>query len=225
MNFRTAVASLLFAFPLSAHAQFEGVVETRNLSVDELGVPQRFTITMWIKRDRIRVHTGAVGSTPSTTMIYRTDRKIIWMINEEDRTYFEIMRDPAQGGGKASRNVDRGVSPDIKKTGKTKKILGYPCEQVVIRRESVETEIWGSTSLPVLTATTAKVLGPSDDDPNSDAIKELTSLGLYSLASTTKINGSIVETQETTRIDERPIDDKLFELPAGYRKVDIGSTN
>ena len=31
-----------------AQAQFEGVVETRNLTTDATGAVQQFTITMWI---------------------------------------------------------------------------------------------------------------------------------------------------------------------------------
>ncbi len=54
--------------------QFEGIVESKNMTVDETGRPQRYTITMWVKADRIRTVSSPSGSMPGSTMIYRKDR-------------------------------------------------------------------------------------------------------------------------------------------------------
>lgn len=202
-------------------AQFEGIVETRNLTTDEEGKPQQFKITMWIKSDRVRVQTTAFGSSPASTMIYRSDRKVTWMLNEDERTYFEILRKtqpspehPSSGGG---------PHPSISRTGKTRKILGYPCEQVLVKREDEETEIWGTKALPLLGATIRKVLGEPETGAPGGWQEELDALGFFALSASTRIEGAQVEQQETTKIEKREVASGLFELPARYRKQDIGA--
>ncbi|MEK9136807.1 MAG: hypothetical protein AAB393_06760, partial [Bacteroidota bacterium] len=77
----------------SAQAQFEGTIESKNLTTDETGSPQQFTMTMYVKNGMVKIHNSAIGTSPSSTMIYRNDKKVVWMLNEEERTYFEIRQD------------------------------------------------------------------------------------------------------------------------------------
>ncbi len=197
-------------------AQFEGIVETRNLTTDELGSMQQFTTIMWIKKDRIRIQNAAFGNTPATTMIYRNDRHIIWMLNEADKTYFEMLQEekpPDPGSGREPGLQDK---PSIRKTGRTKKILGYVCEQVRLTRSEGETEIWGTKQLADLEATTSRVLGESGAE-GGGWMEEVAVLGLYPLASSTRIEGKIVESQETTRIEVKDLASELFDLPPNFR--------
>jgi hypothetical protein len=201
----------------SAGAQFEGIVESKNLTTDELGSLQQFTITMWIKKDRIRVQSSAFGNTPATTMIYRNDRHIIWMLNDEDKTYFEILQEEKPQGlrsGDESRLEDK---PTVRRTGRTKKILGYTCEQVLLTRGEGETEIWGTKQLSELEATTSRILGESDADAGG-WMDEVARLGLYALVSSTRIEGKIIESQQTTRIEVKNLSSDLFDIPPGFRK-------
>jgi hypothetical protein len=200
-----------------AGAQFEGIVETRNLTTDETGKLQQFTMTMWISKDRIRIQNSAFGNTPATTMIYRNDRHTIWMLNEEDKTYFEILQEDKPSGtnsGEESRLEDK---PTVRRTGSTRKILGYTCEEVLLVQGEGQTEIWGTKKLSDLTATTSRVLGQSDAEAGG-WMDEITRLGLYPLASSTRIEGKVVESQETTMIELKSLSSELFDLPAGYRK-------
>ena len=129
----------------STMAQFEGIIESRNTTIDEAGQLQEFTMTMYIGPNMAMIRTSPFGSSPGSTMIYRGDMKVMWMLNEEDHTYFEIGHDeepdrmfvPSDGSGK----------PDIKKTGKSKQVLGYKCDQIVIRESDRETEMWATKSL------------------------------------------------------------------------------
>jgi len=201
----------------SAGAQFEGIIESKNLTTDELGSLRQFTITMWIKKDRIRVQSSAFGSTPATTMIYRNDRHIIWMLNDEDKTYFEILQEEKPQGlrsGEESRLEDK---PTVRRTGRTKKILGYSCEQVLLTRGEGETEIWGTKQLSELEATTSRILGQSDAEAGG-WMDEVARLGLYALVSSTRIKGKIIESQETTRIEVKNLSSDLFDIPPGFRK-------
>lgn len=212
-----AVMLLIVLWFCPAGAQFEGIVETRNQTTDELGNLQQFTMTMWIKKDRIRVQNGGFGTTPATTMIYRNDRHIIWMLNEEDKTYFEILQEEKpQGLGSAFED-----KPTVRRTGRTKKVLGYSCEQVLLTQPDGETEIWGTKQLSDLEATTSRVLGQSGAE-GGGWMDEVARLGLYPLVSTTRIEGKIVESQQTTGIEVKNLDPGLFDLPPGYRKQAMG---
>src|SRR5512142_1154309 len=102
-RFLALLACGLTAVSLS-FAQFEGIVESKNLTTDETGAFRQFTLTMWIKKDRIRVQTSAFGSTPASTMIYRGDRLVTWMLNDDDQTYFEILKNP--------RSLNKGSLPE-----------------------------------------------------------------------------------------------------------------
>ncbi len=200
-------------------AQFEGIVESKNLTTDETGAFRHFTLTMWIKKDRIRVQTSAFGSTPASTMIYRGDRLVTWMLNDDDRTYFEILKNPKSQNKTGSGESASGTP--IKRTGKTKKILGFACEQILVAQDGQATEIWGTKGLPALVSTVRDILG-AEGDPEGGWQQELEALGLFPLSASTKVEGAVVESQETTKIEQREVQPALFELPAEYRKQDIG---
>jgi hypothetical protein len=218
---RNLLLALLLLAGGRALAQFEGVVESQNLTTDDEGKAIKFPITMWIKNDRIRVETGAIGSTPPTTMIYRSDRKIVWMLNDEERSYFEILQNaPGVGGGAEVRPPQPNVH--VSKTGKKRKILGYPCSQFIIRQGDQVTEIWGTRSLGDLLEVTSRILGVDEEGTESAWNEELRNLGMFTLAATTRVGGKVLEAQETTKIQSRTVDEEKFELPEGYKKQVIG---
>jgi hypothetical protein len=220
VRFRLIICVAVFCYGAPAAAQFEGVFETRNITTNETGSIEEFTMTMWIKPDRVKVSSGSADAAQGTTMIYRGDRGVIWMLNTEDRTYAEIEQQTAPeehsigGGGGEFR---------IRKTGKRQKILGYACEQVMITRANEQTELWGSKRLNKLQATLATVLGTDRAATPADWATQVDRMGLFPLRSTTKISGRIVEAQEVTRIQETVLAPDIFDLPAGYRKSDLDS--
>ncbi len=211
--------AVVFATP--TFAQFEGVVESQNLTTGDEGNLLKFTITMWIKNDRMRVETGPIGTTPATTMIYRRDRKIVWMLNDEERSFFEILQnDTGLPGDTVARATPSGES--LIKTGKKKKLLGYPCDLFVIRNHDQVTELWGTRSLAGLMETTSRVLGIETDEDVPSWNRELRRLGMYTLSVRTKVGGKVVEAQDISKIEQRTVDEERFELPEGYKKQVIG---
>jgi hypothetical protein len=207
---------LLGAEPLAA--QFEGVLETANVTTNDTGAVQEFTMTMWIKPDRIKVSSGSTGAAGGFTMIYRSDRRIIWMLNEDDRTYAEIEQQQDSVGDAPAAS---GGGFRIRRTGRNMKILGFPCEQILITRADEKTELWGSTRFKRLQETLARVLGTDRAGTPADWSAEVERMGLFPLRAATKISGHLVESQEVTRIQEMTLAPEIFELPAGYRKNDL----
>jgi hypothetical protein len=95
------IARIAFWLPLliagghmNANAQFEGVVESKNLTVDETDTPRTFSMIIWLGKGKMRVETGAIGTTPASTMIYRPDRGVFWILNVEEKTYIEVLQNP-----------------------------------------------------------------------------------------------------------------------------------
>jgi len=207
------VAFLLCSPP--ARAQFEGVVESRNITTDEMGNPQAFLMTMWVKDGMVRIHTIGEGI-PSTTMIYRNDRQVIWMLNDEEKIYFEINQkeEPQEIRPPQSTTEDR---HSVRRTGKTRKILGYNCEQLLITRGTERTELWGTKHLGKLSASLEKALG-EDAKVGESWTDEIRKMGLYPLKSSTRIDGNLVESQEVTRIKEEKLEDGLFIVPTEYSR-------
>jgi hypothetical protein len=214
---RVGIATIVaaFVFATRAYAQFEGIVESKNTTIDELGRPQEFVMTMWIKNGMVRIETRG-ASTPTSTMIYRTDLKKIWMLNEDEKSYFEILQ---EGKGEEVYSPRSGAGYSVKRTGKKRTIAGYECEQFIIKRETEETELWGTKKLGHLVSTLSAALGGDQMNAGEGAVAEVMKRGIYPLRSTTKVEGQLIESQEVTRIEAKTLDPSLFTLPADFKKM------
>jgi len=219
-----AVALMLLSVATAAlvAAQFEGIVESQNVTTDETGTQQTFTMTMFIRKDMVKIQSSAIGSSPPSTMIYRNDKRAVWMLNEEEKSYFEIPQDEkAEELPRPSKGRET-ESYKVSKTGKHRKILGYPCEQIFITRDDEKTEIWGTKSLSHLFKAISTVLGEEHTESADDWANKITKMGYFPLISTTKIEGSVAESQEVTRIEKKTLPVEFFDLPGGYRKQSVG---
>ncbi len=216
-----ALSFLVFACGLACgtlRAQFEGVIESRNTTMDDTGAVQHYVMTMWIKGTMARITSSATSTGPASTMIYRSDLRVIRMLNDDNKTYFEI----PQGKTKEDATAEAGQPAAVKRTGKTKKILGYRCEQFLIGQGEAETEIWGTKDLPGLSRSLARALGEERAGQGTAWNDELTRLGVFPLLATTRLEGKIMDSQEVLRIEKRPLPEDLFALPAGYKKQSVG---
>lgn len=211
----TAVVLAALVVAARTNAQFEGIIESKNVTTDQMGKPQQFVMTMWIKKDMVRIETSGLPM-PGSIMIYRTDQKRIYMVNPDEKSYFEISQDEkpqelyARGGSEAKYSV--------KRTGKTKTIAGYPCEQFIIKREDESTELWGTKKLPHVVSTLSKALGQDHVDVADGAVNEVMKMGIYPMSSATKVGGILIERQEVTKIETKSLDQSVFSIPAGYSK-------
>ena len=180
-----------------------------------MGKPQEYVMTMWIKKDMMRIETKGDASAGST-MLYRSDIRKIYMVNREEKTYFEISQDekPEElygAGGSAAKFTTR-------KTGKMKTIAGYPCEQFIIKRGNEATELWGTKKLSHLVKAMSKALGQEQAAVTEGAANELMKKGVYPLLSTTTLDGVIIESQEVTNIEMKLLDNALFNLPDDFKR-------
>jgi hypothetical protein len=201
----------------SVQKQFEGIIQSRNRSVDYGGETQEYEMTIWVKQAQVKVTVPQIGTAPGSTVIYRTDSRVSWILNDQDRTYFEIAVAPRQGSRPATPSEPGSLEkPVITRTNKTRKILGYLCEQVMIQKGETETEIWGTKKLGDLTQMLNQSLqAESAGDEEGDLIAKM---ALYPLQSVTRYEGRVLESQEVTKIERKSLPDDLFRIPAGYSR-------
>lgn len=201
-----------------AQAQFEGVIETENITTDEVGEKVYFVMTMWIKDSLLKIQSVYRGDNPSSTMIYRNDLGVIWMLNELARSYFEIKQEGEPQNIPQPFPRDKTDQFKVTKTGKKKKILGYSCEQVILKRRGELTEIWGTKSLVQVSRSLAKTTGEESSTGSDDWNAELRKMNIFPLYASTSLDNVLVELQEVKKLDMRGLPMELFEIPQGYRK-------
>ncbi len=200
---------------LYAQTKFEGIVESQNMTTDETGEPQKYTMRLLVKDEMVRTEISSFGSNPASILIYRRDLGLVWVLNEKTKTFFE-MRTNDQGQSREGGQT-RG-KPGIRKTGKMRKILGYQCDQLLLRNEDAQTEYWGTRSLTALATSIARAFGSDPTEPNGGMNDELASLGYFPMIVRTRWEGRLIETSEVTRIGRQALADSLFVLPPDFRK-------
>jgi Domain of unknown function (DUF4412) len=210
-----AMLVLSTLFPAVTYSQFEGVVESENLSTDETGVPATFTMTVWLKKGKAAIQTKYEGAIPGSKMIYRKDKNMMWILNTDEKTFVEVPQGPPE------ENPVSDEGTQFVKTGKTRNIIGYSCVQIVEKNDEQETEIWATTQLKDLAGAMKNELGGSDAE--GGVTDELDRQGLFPLSSVTRINGTVVESQQVKKIERKSLPDTLFDLPAGYTKQTMDS--
>jgi len=215
----TLAISLVNALVPKAMAQraFEGVIVSKNITTDERGTPQQFTMTMHVKSDMVKIQNSPMGTSPGSTLIYRGDKKLVWMLNEEDSSYFEISQQEKSAEVYSSSSL-QGKPPVVRLTGRKSDILGYKCDQILVRGDNIETEIWATKSLGNLFATISKVLAGEVSASGAGWESTILKMGYYPIKASTKVEGKVLESQEVTKIEKNALTRDVFELPAGYKK-------
>ena len=200
-----------------AVAQFEGIVESRNVTIDQTGSRLEYVTSIWVKNGMARIVNSASESVPAVIMIYRSDLKLVWMINDDDKTYVEISHadQPRKSGAQKGKGT-------VKKSGQGTTVLGYPCDHYVLKSGEATTEVWGTKRLAGLAATLAAILGIGEEDEESPQVDELTALGVFPLRTVTKIGGNVIDSQDVTRIEKKSLADDIFSLPSGYTRQSAG---
>lgn len=111
----------------------------------------------------------------------------------------------------------------------TRKIAGYDTEQYIMSiGDTIKNEMWTTTGLAIPAPAiefrnTAMTLNPMFKNATAKLAQEMSKIKGYSLAetSTARILGKTIETsREATEITKGPIPASVFQIPAGYKKVE-----
>ncbi len=220
------VVGILFSFHNISNAEgFEGKVKFKIKSDGD-----ETYINYYIKGEKFRIDVpGGMGG----AMIVDKDKMI--MIMPAQKMYMEFSMDKIrQQVGEMMKNADKsqtdddGKDFDIEdiskyKTGKTKKMFGHECEQLIYKDEETgETvEAWIATDMGSFIFAQNPMM--PDDQPEwqkrfGDAY--------FPMQMTVKdSDGNVKEVFEVVELNEESLDSSLFEVPAGFQKMSIPGMN
>lgn len=201
---------LLFAAPASAAFQgqldfkitMQGGAGTMKVLVGEAGV-------------RTEMDMKARGQDIAITMVVKhADHDTAYMINDRSKTYAEVdlkkARESKQKGGKYT----------AKKLGKDK-IAGYDATRSLVTDErGNKIEVWTTKQLE-LDEKMMRAMG--DNAPNEGLMAALKDAGAEGFV-LKLVNKDAEEslTMEVVKVEKRKIPASRFEVPAGYKKSEMG---
>ncbi|MEX2117659.1 MAG: DUF4412 domain-containing protein [Bacteroidota bacterium] len=196
---------LLISIPLIVvpAQDFEGVI---NFTMDESSPMEYFT-----KGEMVRMQLEMPGM--KMAIVVNSKTGAAFMLMTESKVYMEMnLKDlPAPKG--AEEDID------FQKTGKTVTILGYTCEQVLIRQRGMEVEMWVTKGLGRF------VHSNFNAGPKSPAVKkiedELTSKGYFPLRMISKSEDQGEFRMEALSVTRKPLKKDLFVIPNGFTKIQM----
>jgi hypothetical protein len=204
------------------------------------GMPGQADHTRMVKNyfseDASRVERG-----PNQIVITDFDEMILYELNPADKSYKkmdlkEMGKLPsipeAEGGGEQASQMQARMQAMMKKmaggmqvapTDETKTINGYKCTKYVVRSMMTESEHWLSKDVEgydELKAIGKKMGEAFDENP---MLKQMNIAGMiaelegFPVRTVTRVmNGKVVTTLK--KIEQKPLDDKLVEMPEGYKQ-------
>lgn len=198
-------------------AQFEGVIKMKTSQKSSTN-PMNATQEILIKKDNMRTNVTADKSPMGpVSMIIRRDKGVIWTILDAMKMYMEMSLKQAEDMAKSMQKDT--LVPTIKKTGKTQKILGYTCQEVVVTTSNMTATLWTTTELSALFESMQWLNSSTSAQPRW--MQEVDKMKLLSLKThSEKTNGDVLD-MEITGIEKKNIDDAQFQIPAGYRKQEM----
>lgn len=188
---------------------FEGVVHVRCQTTDEVQF-----VDLSVKRDRIRV--DAAMAEPGGTFFlidYAAKKRYVVLPSREQYLLFPVT---------AVREDPRQVKEPLgfEKTDSTAEVAGYECDELLVKTDEGELEIWATTKLgPPGTLSTNLALLFAEPSPWE---KELTRFGYFPL----KVilddgSGDLRVVFEATSIEKRALGETRFVIPADYEKTTV----
>jgi hypothetical protein len=180
----------------------------------------------------------------SDTKIIRLDKGIIWSIDHENKEYTQYIMEEMAGEPEESEAPAMEM-PDVKvvRTGNTKKILNKDCEEIIVTMETAGEEgsatfrqtMWVTKDVPGYKEIqefqkhmsesklgSSAMMGPNKKNYEEfqNKISEIEGFPLEMVMEMIMggegMSFTMTTRSEVTKIETTPINDKVFEIPAGY---------
>jgi len=219
-----AVGTLLTAAHSFAADAFEGQVSFTITS--SKGRTQQLDYTM--KGQALRMDVSAEGHEVSN-IIDMGKREMTILIHEQHMYMVRPMPDVASMAKSSTGGApgNAATNPDLEKTGKTETILGYKCQQVLVKDQGKVTEIWLADGLGMFMGLGGgnPMMGGGSRGGGANAGKweqVLKGTGGFPLRVLSRdAGGKETFRMEATRITPSPQPDSEFAPPADYQKLSI----
>jgi len=216
--------ALMMVFPALLRGQFEGELSLKIMT-KQFGEPKEMLVDLFIKGEDVAFRVQGSREGERGMIIYRGEEKLLLIINDAGKSYLELAADSGNSAfiGNRMKGTDKPVS--VRKTGKTKEILNYKCEEVIAEEDSSLIDLWGTPELAGIYGgfmnAFARMQGQSSAGSPGGWQSEMLRLKLFPLQSAKTRNHELVESQEVTKIDKHPLGQAMFNPPEGYTKQSI----
>jgi len=185
---------------LGAGGPFEGEI---TMNATDPGKPMK-TITYEVKGNKMRFETpDSAGPMSGGYVLFDTTGKKITAVNDTKKT--AMVMDMGALQGMAPGAPPAGPKPTVEKTGKMDSVAGYSCEQWKIsdpNGEHSDVCVAKGISFPAMGRHAGWMSSLEDGFP------------LRAVSFDTA--GKEKSRMEVTKIDKKSLDDKMFQVPAGY---------
>jgi hypothetical protein len=202
------VLTLAHATPLASQGNsFEGIVTFRMEDQGETG-----TFTYSMKGKRLRFDTQDADM--PMYMLFDVDKQVIHMVMPSQRMYMEMPIDEETSGGDAKM-------PDPVNTGRKDVVAGKSCEiwTMADPEERATYEMCLARDMGTFMAGASPMAGGRGASSAWQA--ELRKGGFFPLRVVEKKGGKSSTMLEATKIEEKKLDDSLFSVPAGMKKMEM----
>lgn len=221
MNLR--ILSLLGALALAPFLHADSSF-TGKIHLSQTDAKGRLTnLVQYVRSDALRMEIQ--GQPVATILDFKNKQTIILMLDEQ--MYMVHSLDPKDIPAKAMKGA-AAQDPDIEVTGKTEKILGYECIQVIVKDKKTTTEMWLSEELGAFAGfgpPGGGMLGKGSRDDSAakweTALKGRGGMPLRVVSFNAK--GKEVSRMEATKIEQGAVTDADFTPPKNFKKFEMPS--
>jgi len=153
------------------------------------------------------------------TTYYRLDKDVIWFTNAKKKTYSERKLSQSL---QLMKMFKQNQVIELKDTGNKKKIGKYDCHEYIITNKgqlvNYTQEMWVTKEIKIMKE--FKDIFDAFKQYSPEMSEKLASLDGYPIL--TKITSSvmgtiIVNTSELTKVEKKKLDDKIFDIPEGFK--------
>jgi hypothetical protein len=208
-----AVGSLLTAAHSFAADAFEGKVSLAITESKGRGKTQVMDYTM--KGTAVRMDITAEGNSVSNIMDLGKHEML--MLMHDQHMYMQMpLKAPAQAAAKAKEMEG---TADLEKTGKTEKILGYLCQQIIVKDKGATTEMWLAEGLGAFMGLGGGNPMAGGGGGASKWEQALKGVGGFPMRVISRdASGKEKFKMEATKVAPGPVPDSEFVAPADYQK-------
>ena len=205
--------------------QFEGALSIKATNYED-SVPRIATYSILLKGNLVtaKIEDGSAES-HGGTFIFRGDKKVMWVIDDEKKQFLEISSEKGMElGAAAGRHAPSQKKVKLTRTGKKQTLLGYPCDELVANDSNEVTRIWGTSKLGDVFDGISKAfgeIGGKGGKGNEGWQGELVRRKIFPLKIEVKQDGITTGVQEVTRIEPRSVPASTFDPPTGYTKQSL----
>ena len=179
-------------------------------------------VTYFLKNQLVRTEIAG-GSQRSAVAIMDFENKKMILLIKEMQMYMEAPLDSIQGA--SSPDLDKKPSINVEKSCKTMDILGYNCEQYIVKNEGgSESKVWATKTLGAFFP--IGKMGKSKTASKEAWETLMANEDIFPLKVIQHSQTGDPKFQMTAEsIEEKTVSDALFQVPVGFNKFEMSNMN